>query len=273
MTLTPFSKINALGNDFIAIDNREESYSQLPVAAIQRLCDRRRGVGADGLLLLCSSKQAAWRMRIFNPDGSEAPMCGNGSRALALFARQLDLARPTSTFEAGDGLHQVIFHDDGIELELRPPCQLLEGEARFTAAVDFRERLAPLLHLGFVNTGVPHYVAITTELDALELDPLGNWLSRHQLFGAGGTNVNFAELVDRHTLRTRTWEKGVDGETLSCGTGGSAAVILLHHRGLLDSPVRVMQPGGELTVSFTPDYRQVSFRGAIEAVFNGEWRF
>jgi diaminopimelate epimerase len=273
MTTTPFLKINALGNDFIAFDNRDESLSQLSVDQIQRLCDRRRGVGADGLLLLCESEQAAWRMRIFNPDGTEAPMCGNGSRAMALFAEQLGLSGSASLFEAGDGLHQVYFHDDGIELQLQPPRQLQEMEPEFAGAENFRRRLSPLSHLGFINTGVPHYVAISTDLDTLEIDSAGAWISRHELFGSGGTNVNFAQLIDRQTLRTRTWEKGVDAETLSCGTGGTAAVILLHQRGLLDSPVVVQQPGGELTVSFSDDYQQISFRGKIKAAFQGEWQF
>ncbi len=273
MTTTPFQKINALGNDFIAFDNRDDSLSHLSVEQIQRLCDRRRGVGADGLLLLCKSEQAAWRMRIFNPDGSEAPMCGNGSRAMALYAEQLGLAGKTSLFEAGDGLHQVYFHDDGIELQLQPPRQILEKEEDFAGAENFRRRLSPLVHLGFINTGVPHYVAISTDLDNLDINPMGAWISRHELFGSSGTNVNFAQLIDRQTLQTRTWEKGVDAETLSCGTGGTAAVILLHQRGLLDSPVLVQQVGGDLTVNFSDDYQQISFRGKIEAAFQGEWRF
>ena len=179
----------------------------------------------------------------------------------------------TSLFEAGDGLHQVYFHDDGIELQLQPPRQHEEMEQQFAGAENFRRRLSPLSHLGFINTGVPHYVAISTDLESLDIDPVGAWISRHELFGSSGTNVNFAQLVDRQTLRTRTWEKGVDAETLSCGTGGTAAVILLHRQGLLDSPVTVLQPGGDLTVSFTDDYQQVSFKGKIEAAFPGEWQF
>ncbi len=274
MAHAEFCKFNALGNDFIAIDNRDCRWSELTPDQIQRLCDRRRGVGADGLLLLCTSTRAAWRLRIFNPDGSEAPMCGNGSRALALFARSLGLAEEDTRFEAGDGMHKVRFHPDGIELQLQPPRLLLDREEQFQAATDFLERLSPLHHLGFVNTGVPHYVAIVpADLEQLSIAPIGAWISRHPLFAPGGTNVNFAQLIDRHTLSTRTWEKGVNAETLSCGTGGSAAVILLHQRGLLDSPVTVQQSGGVLTVEFSPDYQEVSFRGAIETAFEGRWDF
>ena len=267
-----FTKISALGNDFIALDNRNGRFDQLPPQFIQHICHRRKGVGADGVLLLCpADPPAAYRMRIFNSDGSEAPMCGNGSRALAFFARELGIIAQEGIFLAGDGLHRVFLETTRIGLELHPPVEIHRLDAQLRSDPVITALPAQCRHLGFVNTGVPHYLVYCENPELLDLSVWGPRLAHHPLFAPGGTNVNFVtRLADNH-LSMRTYEKGVEGETLSCGTGAAAAVVLLNEERELRPPIRVDQPGGPLDVDFSGDFTRFTFSGAITPVCSGKW--
>lgn len=258
-----FTKLSACGNDFVALDNRDGRFDGDQGALIRHLCERRRGAGADGLLLVERDAEADFRMRIFNPDGSEARMCGNGARACACFASSLGIGGEELRFSTLAGLQVARLEAEGrSRLWLSPP------EARGMGEEDLRQDQAlweawPTLRLaGFVRMGVPHLVVeIASGLDELNLAEIGPRLRYHQAYAPEGTNVMFVQRLAPNHLHMRAWEKGVEDETWGCGTGAVAACLLLNETQTLRWPVTVRMLGGDLIVHH--EGGQLSFSGEI----------
>lgn len=257
-----FWKYEGAGNDFVMVDGRESC--ELTGEVIRRLCDRHRGVGADGLIVLLDQPDYDFRMRYFNADGGEVDMCGNGGRCITLFADDLGIGNDRKRFLGRDGAHdaEVITRtDDSAEIRLGmidvDGCKY-DGQ-------------------GFVlNTGVPHYVEFVYDVDSLDVAVLGRMRRNEERFDEhGGTNVNFAELLPDGNLKIRTYERGVEDETLACGTGATAAAIAARlFYGKDHRRFTVATRGGSLAVDFETDdnrrFTNVSLTGPARMVFGGE---
>lgn len=253
-----FVKYQAAGNDFVLIDDRTGSFPHGDVALVARLCNRRFGIGADGLILIRESAEADFEMIYFNADGRVGSLCGNGSRAAAHFARSLGLADSRGRLLASDGQHEFNFENDS------------------QVSVEMREQAAvETIDAGncFVNTGSPHHIVwVDGNLDALHLAALAPPIRYAERYAPGGTNVNFVRPVGPSHLEIRTWERGVEGETLSCGTGVTAAAVAWKALRQPDvTTIRFAARGGLLEVDFTADDERVWLRGPVQAVFRGRW--
>lgn len=268
MTLK-FWKMNGAGNDFVVLDNRDNRL-QLSREQIARLCDRQRGVGADGLLAVEPARSGAdFRMRYYNADGGEAEMCGNGARCFARFARSLDPAKAGAekiTFETIAGVIKAEFEGSNIRIELSEPFDL---ELDTDLAVD-----GELLAVSSINTGVPHAVVFVEDLDAVDVRRLGSAIRHHGHFQPAGTNANFAQVLAPDLIAIRTFERGVEDETLACGTGMVACAIVHFELNEGERPVRVQVRGGDiLEVNFRKtrdgDFKDVTLLGPAESTFSG----
>ncbi len=262
-----FTKMNGAGNDFVVLDNRDLALS-LTGAQIARLCDRHRGVGADGLLAVEPAREGAdFRMRYYNADGGEAEMCGNGARCFARFAARLLPAHPgVLSFETPAGIILARFDGELVTINMstpkdhRPPAPL---------PVNSRE-----LEVHFLNTGVPHAVVFVEDAETVDVRADGAALRYHEAFQPRGTNANFAQVVAPGRLILRTYERGVEDETLACGTGICAAALLHHLAHGAPSPVAVTVRGGDtLQAGFvrTEDgqFTEVTLTGPADFVFEG----
>jgi diaminopimelate epimerase len=259
--------MSGTGNDFVLLDNRNNSLNRDLRGLVEALCHRRNGVGADGVLLIESSGRADFRMRYLNADGGEVSFCGNGGRCIAWFARSIGAAGETMTFEAGDGLHRAEVKGSRVKLSMRDPRDI---------------RLNFILDLGgkgyaasFADTGVPHVVVPVMDLEDFPVSETGRKIRYHGDFQPAGANANFIELADSHHLNIRTYERGVEDETLACGTGATAASVISALQGRAQSPVECHTRGGEvLTVHFRKDGERVTdvfLEGEVRLVFKGEW--
>ena len=261
-----FTKMNGAGNDFVLIDNRAQSI-RLTTDQIVRLCHRQRGVGADGLVLLvpATSDQADWRWDFYNSDGSVAEMCGNASRCFARFVKRLTGANDGITFETGAGVISTRFRGDQVTVGLTPPQGLRLNETMALAAGP------QIVHS--VNTGVPHAVVFVPDADQAMVSTQGAEIRWHPHFAPKGANVNFVQVLGPDLIRVRTFERGVEGETLACGTGVTAAALIAAKVHRFQSPVRVQVQGGDrLEVSFRPaemTFADVQLTGPAEFVFEG----
>jgi len=258
MTLE-FFKYHGAGNDFILIDNRKLVFTA-EKKTIERLCDRHFGIGADGLILLETRPKSDFRMRYFNSDGAEATMCGNGGRCIVSFARFLGLIDEMTTFSAIDGHHSgIIISSDGntdiVKLKMNDVSKIEKLKDGF-----------------FVETGSPHYVRVVEDVAKLDIVAEGREIRNQKFFGPDGVNVNFAELRGGQ-LYSRTYERGVEDETLACGTGAVAMALVAHQIGFTaKSPVEINAIGGLLKVHFEAvenQYRNIWLEGAATRVFNG----
>ncbi|MBI3322213.1 MAG: diaminopimelate epimerase [Candidatus Omnitrophica bacterium] len=241
----PFVKMAGAGNDFILVDGRRgQTLDRAPSALAREWCDRKRSIGADGLLLVQGSRRGNARMRIFNPDGSEPTMCGNGLRCVAWYLHSTNGGRRSWTVETGAGVMQAqITGKEQVRIFFIPPKSLHLGRG-----VIWRGKR---LSVHSVNTGVPHAVLLVSRLDALDLDALGPFVRRHRLFKPQGTNVNLLRIRSPHRASIRTYERGVEEETQACGTGTVASVVIGAALGKLKPPVQMTTAGGEkLTVGY-----------------------
>ncbi len=257
-----FVKISATGNDFVLIDNRE-GHVQLPRhrSWCSWVCQRRVAVGADGLILVNPSDVADFAYVHINSDGSIAEMCGNGSRAVAFFAVAEGIASSPVSFEIGGSIYTAHVQGNAVTTEFPPP-------SAFRLELQVAEE--PFLKDGgFIELGVPHYVLFAEEVDGLDVVQLGRKYRLHSAFAPRGTNVDFVQVVSPHVLRMRTYERGVEDETLACGTGAVAAALIACAQHGCRSPVTVQVPGGELTVAFNQDCTQLSLAGTVDPVFEG----
>jgi diaminopimelate epimerase len=251
--LIQFVKYQGTGNDFILVDNR----SSLPIdkeSVALKWCDRHFGIGSDGLIFIENSDTADFKMDFLNPDGSRS-FCGNGSRCAVAFFLELTGKTGPVSFEAVDGLHEG--HRDGDVISVR---------MRDTAAFSINP-------FGwFIHTGSPHQLVPVDNPNDIDLKSGGGQIRYNRRFAPGGTNVNFVK-IENELVRIRTYERGVENETLSCGTGVTAAGLWGHHFGGLASPVRVLTRGGELSVSFRKSndgFTDISLRGPAVRVFSGQ---
>jgi diaminopimelate epimerase len=260
-----FTKMNGAGNDFILLDNRERKLA-LDSSRIARLCDRHRGVGADGVLALEPAVHGAdFRMRYYNADGGEAEMCGNGARCFARFARRLGADKPEISFETMAGLIRASFPDNQVRVAMSDPHSY-----RSPVNLEINGRS---LEVHCINTGVPHAVIFTQDLENVDILKDGAALRYDAEFAPKGTNVNFVEVTGSGVIAIRTYERGVEGETLACGTGVCAAALIHHLRSGSRSPIFVKVRGGDtLQVAFEGSergLRNVTLTGAADFVFEG----
>ncbi len=266
----PFTKMNGAGNDFVMLDNRDASL-QLASDTIARLCDRHRGIGADGLLLVEPPKpgsSADFTFRYFNADGGEAEMCGNGARCFARFAKPFLPADAASlSFDTIAGPVQARFEGDLVTIQLSPPI-----DHRPATPLEINGRT---LDVHSINTGVPHAIVFVDDLEQTDVVADGRALRHHHAFAPTGTNVNFVAVTAPGHIIVRTYERGVEGETLACGTGVTACALIhqaIHHA---PSPVEVIVRSGDtLRIGFSPQpdgsFTQVSLTGPAETTFHGQ---
>jgi len=267
-----FTKMSGAGNDFVVIDNRSGIIVNGPEIA-RKLCDRRWGIGADGLLLVEKSRKAHYRMMYYNADGSYGGMCGNGGRCIAAFAVRHGLAPPRHSFEALKYIYRVHVGREEVTLWMKNPRELLTNVA---ISLEGKRQV-----VNFVDTGAPHAVVAVRDLkvrkrrlEDLDVVGLGRKLRSHRFFTSGGTNVNFIELKRRKSLKIRTYERGVENETLACGTGSIAAAVIAHELWGLEPPVKIVpQSHVPLWVNFEVEGDEivnVSLRGPAEVIFEGK---
>ena len=261
-----FTKMNGAGNDFVLVDNRARTV-RLSRDQIVRLCDRHGGVGADGVVLLVPpvSAKADWAWQFYNSDGSTGEMCGNGARCFARFVQRLTGVAQGFSFETEAGVIAASFQADRVTVSLTPPKGLRLNEQVALAAGP--ETIHSL------NTGVPHAVLFVPDADRAMVQQLGPEIRRHAHFGPKGTNVNFVQRLGPNHIRVRTFERGVEDETLACGTGVTASALIAARLHGYASPVKVQVQGGEqLEVSFREDhgeFAEVRLTGPAEFVFEG----
>lgn len=260
------------GNDFVIVDHRRKRWENSTlVQLVQRLTHRQNGVGADGVLFLEKphpKTKADFRMRIFNPNGSEAEMCGNGIRCMADYVYQQRIAPRRMNIETMAGVLEAEVEKKGwVRVRLSPP----KG---WKLPIRLQKE-GIVLEGGFVNTGVPHAVFFVNDLKRTDVARLGNWIRHHREFAPGGTNVNFVHCGNSHQIAVRTYERGVEGETLACGTGATAAALVAAQQGKVTPPVEVSTLGGEvLLVDFVREKNTITkvwLEGAVKTVFKGEF--
>jgi diaminopimelate epimerase len=260
-----FTKMNGAGNDFVIIDNRAGDV-RLAAEQIVRICDRHRGVGADGVLLLEKSANGAdFRMRYYNADGGEAEMCGNGARCFARFANKVAGAGDQISFETPAGIIGARLHGDSVTLEMSEPKDL-----RFSLEL-IANGQKELVH--FINSGVPHVVVPVADVTELDVRRRGQAIRCHEMFSPEGANVNFLTKRGSKQIVIRTYERGVENETLACGTGVVASALVFAAMESISGPVAVLVRGGsELSVGFERNdkqFRNVTLTGPAEFVFEG----
>ncbi len=262
-----FAKMVGAGNDFVVIDNRNASLPEGEPRArfVRDICRRRLAVGADGVLLLENTENAHFRMRYYNADGGEAEMCGNGGRCIARFAYLHGIAPARMRFVSAAGTHEAEIRGANVKLQMTPPHSLsLNNRVGLSGGTR-------TLHT--LNTGVPHAVEVVADVDAVDVVGIGREIRYHELFRPAGTNANFITPLDRHAFRIRTYERGVEDETLACGTGTTAAAIIGSFLGLFDSPVvGITQSGLPLTIHFAnrgEHAEDVFLEGNADVAFTG----
>ncbi|MCH9631740.1 MAG: Diaminopimelate epimerase [Chlamydiae bacterium] len=260
-----FSKYTGLGNDFIFIDNRTLDL-HLDPNEIQRLCHRSLGIGGDGIVFLESSQVADYKMRIFNADGHEAEMCGNALRCFYIFLEELALAnKPELLIETYDRLLKISKELDLVRCEM--------GEVKSLELNKSINLSQGAISGHFLNTGVPHFVILTNDLPNVDVQALGEEISHHCAFQPSRTNVSFISISDDNEVVIRTYERGVEAETLACGTGAAAAAIVAHLLKNIQSPVTVKTRLGQfLKFEFDASQNKIlnlTMTGPAKLVFHG----
>ncbi|MGB7394561.1 MAG: diaminopimelate epimerase [Pricia sp.] len=252
----PFFKYQGTGNDFVLIDNRQQVFSKNDAKLIRSLCDRRFGIGADGLIALENDDLTDFRMVYFNADGREGSLCGNGGRCTVAFANFLGIINGEATFNAVDGNHTAEIDGSTVSLAMQDVSEI-------------RQRQGAL----FLDTGSPHHVQLVKDLVDFQVVKEGKKL-RYGVYGESGSNINFVEQLDDDSFSVRTYERGVEDETLSCGTGVTAVALAMYHSGKTQATsVKIKTRGGELQVDFEKKdgtYRNIKLIGPAEQVFQGE---
>ena len=263
----PFMKMSGSGNDFILIDHRKPFVKRDQMQELARkVCKRRVSVGADGLIFIEPSEKADFKWQFFNSDGSEAEMCGNGGRCAARFALLKGIAGPSLTFETIAGILSAQVDGMRVKLEMTRPHHLKLDEY---LSVEGKE-----LSLSSLNTGVPHAVHFVEDVEQWDVVRMGRAVRNHPHFAPSGTNVNFVELGKDSRLIVRTYERGVEDETLACGTGVVASSLIAAFKGLVKSPASARTRGGEeLWVHFEiegKEVKRVFFEGDVHIIYEAE---
>lgn len=263
MTEISFSKYSGCGNDFILIDNRSELH-KMTQQAIVKLCDRNRGIGADGVIFIEKSHLADFKMKIFNRDGSLAEMCGNGLRCLGQFILDLGYKKKLYTIETLERILSVDFMDDQIRADMGVMKNLENKNLQIDKAT---------WDCYTLNTGVPHAVIFVDDLDTVPIKTLGAKIRHHPTFSPHGVNANFAKKTSENQISIRTFERGVEDETLACGTGAVASAIAASLKWGLNSPIEVtFRSEDTLTIQFKKDrdgITQITQTGPAVKLFHG----
>ncbi|NVK28292.1 MAG: diaminopimelate epimerase [Flavobacteriia bacterium] len=252
-----FEKYQGTGNDFVMIDHRQPFLVDLSIEQIAHICHRRFGIGADGFILIEDDPEVDFKMVYFNSDGRESTMCGNGGRCSVMFAYTLGIIGTENiVFRAIDGLHHA----------------RIEGEIVHLGMNDV-DSISEKIQGIWLDTGSPHHVEVVEDVDDYPVHKKGR-IIRNEIYGVEGSNVNFIEWQEDR-LKVRTYERGVEAETYSCGTGVTASAIAVHHLKIVDKDsIAVSTPGGDLRVSFTFNdgvYSNVVLAGPAQKVFEGSW--
>lgn len=251
-----FFKYQGTGNDFILVDNRQQEFPKNDTNLVAQLCDRRFGIGADGLILLELSKLHDFKMVYYNSDGKQSSMCGNGGRCIVAFAKKLELIKSETIFEAIDGIHEASISADEVSLKMIDVSEIEKFEDHI-----------------FVNTGSPHHVTFVKEVKNINVNITGRKIRYGSPYFQEGVNVNFVEQQGENIFKVRTYERGVENETLSCGTGVTAVALAAHLANKTKNKiVQLSTEGGQLQVSFELDnnlYKNVFLKGKATFVFNG----
>jgi diaminopimelate epimerase len=254
-----FYKYQGAGNDFVMIDNRTLFFPKENTKLVAQLCDRRFGIGGDGLILLENDPETDFKMVYYNSDGNTSSMCGNGGRCLVAFAERLKVIKNQTTFIATDGLHHATIAKDGlVSLQMIDVLEV-KKEADYT----------------FLNTGSPHHVQIVDDLENYNVKENGAKIRYGDLYGKIGSNINFGKKINQNIFALRTYERGVEDETLACGTGATAVAIAMYATGITkEKTLNINVEGGKLKVSFEENkgkFTNVFLIGPAEFVFEGKW--
>lgn len=253
-----FEKYQGTGNDFILLDNRENIYDGITAELVKSMCDRHFGIGADGLMLLSNKKDYDFEMVYFNADGNEGTMCGNGARSITQFANKLGIKKKEYLFSAVDGDHKSI-----IDLDKQIKLQMAD-----VTKVEFS------LDHYVLDTGSPHYVKYVEAIDKIDVVDEGRKIRNSKEFVKKGINVNFVEILEKDKIYVRTYERGVENETLSCGTGVTASALVSAHNDNGFNRVEVKTKGGDLSVEFDKksdtEFVNIWLCGPAHFVFSGE---
>jgi diaminopimelate epimerase len=255
----PFAKLSGSGNDFLLLDGRRGELDgfDLPELA-RRACARHTGVGADGLIVIQGSGVADFGWQFFNSDGSRAEMCGNGGRCAARYAFLQGIAPASMRFETAAGIIAARVEGARVTIQLTPPRDFREGLLLEVEGMEYQA--------SFVNTGVPHTVLLFNDAGLVDVASHGRFIRFHPAFAPAGTNVNFVSVAGEGEIRVRTYERGVEGETLACGTGAVASAYVAWRRGLVAPPVRAVTSGGEV---LTVHLRETGDGGPPEVLLEG----
>lgn len=261
-----FSKYSGCGNDFILIDDRSSSFPANNKELIRRFCNRELGVGADGVILLQNGKKGDYAMRIFNSDGSEAEMCGNGLRCLGQFIADLGEKRSAFTIDSMLRQHEIKMLSDAVQASMGPP-QFIEKE--LPLSIEGRT-----LQAYFLDTGVPHAVLFVDHVEQVDVKRFGAKIRHHEHFAPRGANANFVQKLNDSKLAVRTFERGVENETQACGTGVTAAALAAHWKWGLEAPLTIQtRSQQELKIDFIKDsagrITEVYQTGPAEKIFEG----
>lgn len=254
-----FYKYHGTGNDFILIDDREEKFSINNTALIRQLCHRHFGIGADGLILIRNTDKADFEMVYFNSDGKPASLCGNGSRCALAFSAKLGIIEKKASFKAFDGIHMAVIDDQNITVFMHDVSNITQNNAAY-----------------ILNTGSPHYIQFVPSTKNINVFEEGRKIRYKENYKSEGININFVEIEDKWKINVRTYERGVENETLSCGTGVVASAIATSRKqgvreGLAN--YQIITKGGNLNVEFNideNDFTNVKLSGKVEEVFKGE---
>ncbi|MEM8999920.1 MAG: diaminopimelate epimerase [Bacteroidota bacterium] len=254
--LLKFHKYQGTGNDFILIDNRTLFFPKNDTNLVSFLCDRKYGIGADGLILLENDMGSDFSMVYYNSDGNESSMCGNGGRCIVAFANELGMVDKKTSFNAIDGQHAATIGSGSVKLQMKNVLEIREKSDYY-----------------FLNTGSPHHVQMVENLEEMDVRSEGEKL-RYGLYGQKGSNINFVKQVNAETFAVRTYERGVENETLSCGTGVTAVALAMDYaKKTISNTIYVITKGGQLQVSFEKNnngYQNITLTGPTQLVFKGE---
>lgn len=253
-----FYKYQGTGNDFVILENRNQQYDQLTQKQVKQICNRRFGIGGDGLMLLNKHAELDFEMKYYNADGNESSMCGNGGRCLVQFAKNQGMHKSTYQFMAIDGIHEA-------DIDMHNIVRL---KMKNVDKVDYHSGYAIL------NTGSPHFVKFATNVEDIDVVQTGHEIRYSKTFATEGINVNFVETTDEDGIFVRTYERGVEDETMSCGTGVTASALMNAHNEKGFNRVEVKTPGGNLSVEFNKiddeHFDNIWLCGPAEFVYKGE---
>jgi len=262
-----FYKMSGSGNDFIIVDNRDKIVDETDlVNFIVKVCRRKMSVGADGFILVENTEGADFKWRFFNSDGSVAEMCGNGARCVARFAYLTGIAGPEMSFETGAGIVEARVAGESVKIKMTDPSDL-----KTDYPLELKDRS---ISVSSINTGVPHVVVVTDTLDDVEVVKMGREIRFHDMFAPAGTNVNFICPIKDDTIGIRTYERGVEDETLACGTGSVAGALIMARKMKIDAPINVLTRSGVILKIYYKEkngtYQDIYLEGDARIIYRAE---